>query len=202
MRPLVPHERDGVVTASAADWKQLGDITAKAFIADPVTNWVLGNPASMPALFRTQARELYLKHGVCQMVGNEAATMWMQPGVSAEVPSSAMLKLLPKLIANGGFGTIARAQAVGEVMEANHPKDPHAYLFTIGAVPEGRGKGNAGKLLRAMLDVCDAQSVSAYLENSNPINHGLYSAFGFEKISEFRADEDAPPLAGMWRKPR
>jgi hypothetical protein len=41
--------------------------------------------------------------------------------------------------------------------------------------------------------------VPAYLENSNPNNHGFYTSHGFEVMGPSISPADAPALIPMWR---
>ena len=76
------------------------------------------------------------------------------------------------------------------------------YLFTIGTRKAARGKGLGKALIRPVLEACDREGLSAYLENSNPDNTGFYMSHGFEHMKLFEVGEGAPPLEAMWRKPR
>lgn len=95
-----------------------------------------------------------------------------------------------------------RALSMSEKMQDAHPKEPHYYLFTIGALASARGQGIGRRLIAPMLAHADHEGVPVYLENSNPVNHGFYVSHGFEKIGEFEVGPGGPPMAPMWREPR
>ncbi|MEM6957729.1 MAG: GNAT family N-acetyltransferase, partial [Myxococcota bacterium] len=92
-----------------------------------------------------------------------------------------------------------RAAIVDHAMVSRRPTAPHYYLFAVGVLPEGRGKGLASALIRAGLDLADRDGVGAYLENSNPRNTPLYERFGFVAGTPFHANRGCPPLLPMWR---
>jgi GNAT superfamily N-acetyltransferase len=197
---------DGMTRAGAADWRQLGAITAEAFYEDPVNRWIFGTPETLDAVFPILARTHYLKHGLCHLIGDGGAAMWLPSGAPSEISLSATAQLAWALIANGSLGAIGRALEAGARMQAHHPKEPHLYLFTLGTRLASRGKGIGKALLAPVLAECDRTGTSVYLENSNPNNEGFYRSHGFESQGYFacgkdRGEQKAPPLQMMWRAP-
>ncbi|KAI9652728.1 MAG: hypothetical protein M1831_006621 [Alyxoria varia] len=81
-----------------------------------------------------------------------------------------------------------------EVLGAIH--DPQSYyLVYVGTKPSARGKGYAGKLIKATTDCADAEGVPCYLESSNAANLKLYERLGFEvrrRIWLERSDKRIP----------
>jgi len=196
------HLPDGLRRASPAEWQQLADITAEAFADDPVNRWLFGPPRAIKSAFRVLARDIYAKRGMCHLAGDGAAAMWTRHDTDTELSPLAMLKLAGGLLRHGSKGAIKRATTAGEIMQANHPKDPHIYLFTIGTRKTARGTGLGKALLAPVLSACDREGMPAYLENSNPDNTGFYTAHGFERMKLFNCGEGGPPLEAMWRKPK
>lgn len=188
--------------AQPGDWKQLADITAEAFAEDPVNRWLLGSPRAILTLMRVMARDVYLKHGLCFLHGDQGATMWVQPGDIAPLGRVAMLNFAAGVMVHGSRGALGRGLRLGDLMEDHHPKEPHMYLFTIGTRASARGQGIGKALLAPVLAACDRDRVPVYLENTNPANHGFYTAHGFERITEFPVGEGGPPMASMWREPK
>ena len=88
-----------------------------------------------------------------------------------------------------------------EQMDALHPQEPHWHLPLIGVDPAHQGKGIGSALLSHILDVCDAQNVSAYLEATSPQNVPLYERHGFEAVGSIQV-ADSPQIIPMLRKPR
>ena len=184
------------------DWRQLGDITAEAFADDPINNWIFGTGAARQATFSLLARETYLQHGICHMIGDQAATMWCLSDERTDLRAVTTLKLAWHLMTKGTRGAFGRAIHAGGVMDREHPAEPHLYLFTIGTRKSARGKGLGKAILRPMLEAADRASLPCYLENSNPDNTGFYGAHGFERVKLFEVGKDSPPLEAMWREPR
>lgn len=86
--------------------------------------------------------------------------------------------------------------------ERVHPSEPHWYLAFLAANVRLRGRGYGTALMAPMLERADREGLPCYLESSKPENLPFYNRFGFEVTSEFRIDEDAPPMWAMWRDPR
>ncbi len=193
-------ESTDLVRAHPSDWKQVADITAEAFLEDPVNQWVFGKPASIRSMFRVMAREMYVPSGTCHLHPAGGATMWMPPGVDAAPSQFGLLKFALGQLRHGTPGAIRRGMALSELMQAWHPKDPHMYLFTIGTTQAARGKGVGKGLLAPVLAACDAAAIPVYLENSNPANSGFYAAHGFERMGVFEIGGDnSPIMEPMWR---
>ena len=191
-----------VRTATHADWRQLGDITAEAFFDDPVNKWIFGTNRAIQSTFRVLARDVYTKHGLCYLAGDGGATMWSLSDATRNPSTLGMLSLVAGLMRWGTKDAIKRAIGAGEVMDANHPHEPHMYLFSIATRKAARGKGVGKALIRPMLEACDRDGLPAYLENSNPDNTGFYMSNGFEHMKYLEVGPGAPPLQAMWRKPK
>ena len=88
-----------------------------------------------------------------------------------------------------------------EQMDALHPQEAHWHLPLIGVDPAHQGKGIGSALLSHILNACDGQNVSAYLEATNPRNVPLYKRHGFEVVGSIQV-ADSPRIIAMLRKPR
>lgn len=192
---------DSLRTAARSDWKQLASITAEAFAEDPVNLWIFGNTQTMPPVFGTLARNIYLPGGICHLHGDSGATMWAHSSVSRELGTLATMRLVWALTMKGEKGAARRGLGAGEAMDREHPKTPHMYLFTIGTRKAARGQGIGKQLMQPMLDAADRASLPCYLENSNPANTGFYMSHGFERMKLFEVGTGSPPLEAMWREP-
>jgi ribosomal protein S18 acetylase RimI-like enzyme len=191
----------GIKPANPLDWRQLGDITAEAFSEDPINRWIFGTDAAMQATFRQLARDVYLPHGICHMIGDEAATMWSLSDTRQGLSPVQTLRLAWSLMSKGSKGAMKRAMGAGEIMARHHPSDPHLYLFTIGTRKAARGTGLGKAILRPMLDAADREGLPCYLENTNPANSGFYMSHGFERMEVFEVGQGSPPMEAMWREP-
>jgi GNAT superfamily N-acetyltransferase len=192
----------GLIRATRADARQVGEITADAFRADPFNLWLLGNQPAIRGVFVPLARHLYVPNGLAYRAGDEGAAIWMLPGGDSDLSFWAMNALRFNILFRATRGAIGRVEHAVAAMDAAHPAFPHAYLFTIGVRPRSRGTGLGRKLIAPVLEACDRLGLPAYLENSNPANRGFYGSCGFERTGFIEAEPDAPPLEAMLRQPR
>ncbi|WP_417615618.1 GNAT family N-acetyltransferase [Parasphingorhabdus sp.] len=193
----------GIQSVGTESVALLADITADAFRDDPFNRWLFGGFDPMHRTFANLARHIYATNGFCQILQEDgegrAATMWLMPGDKPDGSPLAMLQTYWGLLASGGFGALARGKAAGDAMANHHPKEPHAYLFTVGVASAGRGRGLGRRLIQPVLDACDHTNTMAYLENSNPANQRFYHSLGFERVELFHATPESPPLEAMRR---
>ena len=78
-----------------------------------------------------------------------------------------------------GPGPIARSQRVQEVMDLHRPREPHLYLWLLGAAPEAQRTGVGRALLAEVSSYADARGLPVYLETMNPDNVSYYLGHGF-----------------------
>ncbi|MGX7671990.1 GNAT family N-acetyltransferase [Plantactinospora sp. DSM 117369] len=97
-----------------------------------------------------------------------------------------------------------RMALVGELIAARHPdREPHWYLQQMVVLPELRGRGLGGAMLRHQLARADADGIGCYLEASSPRNRALYERYGFRAQGEpIQLPDGGPTLQPMWRDPR
>lgn len=194
---------EGMRKAVRADWRAHADITTEAFSEDPVLTWMMGTQRGLKSVFRTLAREVYIPKGECHIIPGKGATMWEPWGADASPGTLQLLMFALGQTLYGSDGAMQRGMKSAEVMAANHPKDRHWYLFTIGTTKSARGQGVGKTLLRPVLEACDRDGMPAYLENSNPDNSGFYRAHGFERMAEpFELADGSPCMEPMWREPK
>jgi len=192
----------GMGKASPADWRQVGGIIAEAFSEDPVNLWIFGNPGPMPTVFSALAKSVYLPRGFCQLSGDAGATMWSHSSANRELSLIPTLALVASVIGKGSKVAVQRALGASDLMQKEHPKAPHLYLFAIGTRKAARGKGLGKALMAPVLAAADRDRLPCYLENSNPANTGFYRSHGFERMKLLEAGPGGPPLEAMWREPR
>ena len=181
------------------DAQAVSSILAEAFSDDPVMTWMFGGSGPIQRLFDELTRDVYLAHGFGHISDNAAAALWLPPGGKARLPFMNELRLAASVLRNGGVSALKRAKATAQVVQSNHPQEPHYYLFAVGVLPAHQGKGFGGRIIRAGLARADRDGASAYLENSKPRNTPLYERLGFQPIDFLGLPSGAPPLLGMLR---
>lgn len=197
-----------VRSAHKPDIPPLAATLGRAFYDDPVSVWMLpddtSRTAQMTAYFATSTRYHHLEgDGVeiaCDGATVGAAALWDPPGRWKQSIWTQLL-MAPALIRAFGF-RISRGLAVSDLLEANHPEEPHWYLAVIGSDPSVRGRGFGQAVMASRLDRCDAEYCPAYLESSKEENVPYYERFGFQVIGEITLPNGGPTLWKMWREPR
>jgi len=193
--------------ALAADLPSLSAVLSRSFYDDPQTEFLFPDRATRDAdlqvMFSTIA-SAGLRRGHTYALADAggritAAAIWSPPEV-ASLSETEVGPLVEAIIGRYGDEGLMRVGAMSEAMEANHPVDPHLYLFVVGVDPSQQGSGLGEALLAPTLAHCDATGTAAYLESSNPRNLGFYRRLGFDAVSEFYP-EGGPLFTGMWRDP-
>lgn len=79
-----------------------------------------------------------------------------------------------------GISTVIRNLKSVKISHTHFPlKHPFCYLYLIGVLPEGQGKGLASKLMNPVLEDCKLNNKSVFLETANPKNVEIYKKKGF-----------------------
>ncbi len=180
------------------DTETMHTILCEAFAEDPVMNWLSDKPLFVPSIFHSIIPYV-LPYDSCQIHSSGlGATAWMPPGNTMDVPIG--LADILKACWQFGPGHLFRLNKLQTLIEREHPKEPHYYLFAIGTRYDAQGKGVGSSLLQSGVNRCDREGMPAYLENSNPRNFPLYKRYGFKVITEIKLP-DGPSLWPMWREP-
>lgn len=191
-----------------ADIRELARVLGRAFQDDPVSSWMLpdatARSARLPRLFATLTRHHHLGGGgvevACDGAAIGAAALWDPPNRWRQSPR-AQLAMTPALLRAFGL-RLAVARGAMELMQREHPEEPHWYLAVIGSDTTVRGRGFGQALMRSRLDRVDADHTPAYLESSNPDNVPYYERFGFTVTKEIALPDNGPTLWAMWRPAR
>jgi len=191
--------------ASVDDHSALTESLAHAFAQDPVSCWSAPHAGSrMKMLRRFFSSYLSTKQRydtVWTDADRTGAALWLPPGKWKNTFKED-LALVPSMLQ---WRLLLRAPIVGwglQNAESKHPAKPdHFYLATLGVAPEGQGRGIGSALLEPVLELCDRDSVPAYLEASKFDNIAYYSRHGFQQTGEIKLPR-GPSVYPMWREPR
>lgn len=180
--------------------REVVDILSEAFHDDPVLRWVKDSPEFVAA-FMELLLPSFIPAGLTYMdPAQRGAACWIGPKDQLQWPFT--LAKLVKMARIAGPSGLYRLMVSGSKTESSHPREPHYYLFMVGARPDCQGQGVGSALLSHMLRRCDREQVPAYLENSKEANLDFYRGHGFRVQREIRFARNAPPLWLMWREPR
>jgi len=193
-------EANHVRKATPAELEAMVEILGDAFEDDPVMRWVTPK-TSYPryAFALTLPSCLGHEHTYVTADGTGVAS-WLPPGVELESPVS--VDVIWKGLTQYGPGSLIRGLATLLQTQKRHPKQPHYYLFTIGALRSARGRGVGSALMREGLAKCDEEHMPAYLESSNAENLPFYRKHGFKVVDELRLTMNGPTMWLMWRDAR
>ena len=193
--------------ALTADLPSLSAVLSRSFHDDPQMQFLFPDATTRDADLRvmfTTIASAGLRRGHTYVLGDDdgtivSAAIWSPPEIVALSEAEAG-PLVEAIVERYGEEGLMRVGAMSEAMDANHPADPHLYLFVVGVDPSRQGSGLGEMLLAPTLTHCDATGTAAYLESSNPRNLGFYRRLGFRTVSEFHP-ESGPLFTGMWRDP-
>jgi ribosomal protein S18 acetylase RimI-like enzyme len=197
-----------VRAAQKPDITPLAQALGRAFYDDPVSVWMLpddvSRTAQLTAFFGASTRAHHLSGGGVEVAYDGstvgAAALWDPPNGWKQSTWS-QLRMVPALIRSFGF-RLSQGRALSDLLDANHPEEPHWYLAVIGSDPSVRGQGFGKAVMQPRLDRCDADYCPAYLESSKEENVPYYERFGFRVIGEITLPNGGPTLWKMWRAPR
>jgi GNAT superfamily N-acetyltransferase len=171
-----------------------------AFSSDPPCRWAWPDPQQYLEAFPRFARAFgsgAIDHGTAHYYeGFSGVALSLAPGTGPDEES--LVKVIENTVADERKGAMS---SMFEQMDALHPQEAHWYLPLIGVDPAHQRKVIGSALLSVVLNVCDSQKVSAYLEATSPRNVPLYERHGFEAIGSVQV-ADSPQIIPMLRKPR
>jgi ribosomal protein S18 acetylase RimI-like enzyme len=183
--------------AQASDVGALSATLAAAFFNDPVFAWCYPSGERRRRILVPWFDAVLtsnLVHGDTYTTDNAVAgAVWTPPGAEEDD------KLGDRLAEISGPDA-ERLLAAFALMEANHPHQPHHYLFLLATRPEMQSHGIGSRLLRPVLEQCDRDATPAYLEATSENSRRLYLRHGFEPVGEIRLP-GGPSMWPMWREP-
>ena len=184
-------EKAGLYIAQEKDLDRLAEVAADAYKDYPLHNWFTkgeydakASKLIMQISLKTMTEDAVI-YADSEEINGFAA--WLPFGFTGS-------KTLP-FLANGGLSLILHSgpSIIGRLLTyetyAMNLKKEFTdnfdwYLYNLSIKKEAQGKGIASKLMRPMLEFCDAEKMVAYLETNKDSNVGLYRHYGFELKSE------------------
>ncbi len=95
----------------------------------------------------------------------------------------------------------SRFDALGELLAAHHPHEPHWHLAFLAVHPTRQGAGLGSALMRRTHAELDRAGVPAYLEGTNEDNVRLYRRAGYRDMNPCGIYlPDGSPFFRMWRR--
>ncbi|MGO2861297.1 MAG: GNAT family N-acetyltransferase [Brevibacterium sp.] len=180
-------------------------LIARAFAADPLLGWLFPpddwteeRRLDAIAMLYWPSVEAYAARGAGHVVldGDEmiGVSLWSVPGVggpSAVLPRSSTVASV--LLGSKQEALASAMQGARE--QGSPPSTP--YLHDLAVAQERQGEGFGAQLLRAGLETWGADG--AWLESTNPRNHGLYKRAGFEVVADWPVGDTGVTMSRMVR---
>ncbi|MFB9904658.1 hypothetical protein [Allokutzneria oryzae] len=197
-----------VRTATRADLPRITAVLGRAFQRDPLMAWMLPDDRrrrrQLPRFFALNVRDEHFRLGSLEVAEQnsviQGANLHAGEGTSlgAALPRELFLRLRLARIAGRRAGEVLKAL---ELLEAARPSDTHWYARFLGADPDRTAKGVGARLLRSVVNQCDAKGLPLYFETSNPEMVKHCERLGCEVRGNVSIP-DGPELATLWREPR
>ena len=175
-----------VRAAVESDRAAITNMLVRSFWDDPVMTWMFPDESvrrvKLPRFYDLLWVTIF-PDGGCDVTDHvESATFWNPPD-KWQLPLTTLLRHAPRMIRAFG-AALPRALRILHAMDAVHPPEPHWYLNMVGTEPAQQGRGYGGSVIRARLQQCDADRLSAFLISSKESNIPVYRALGFDVTGE------------------
>ena len=195
-----------VRAATRADLPRITAVLGRAFQDDPFMAWMVPGEGrrrrQLPRFFALNARDFRLggievaeRDSVLQGAGLHAGE---GASLGSALPGDLLLRLRLARIAGRRTSEVLKGM---ELLEAARPSDPHWYGRFVGADPDRTGKGVGARLLRSVVNRCDAKGLPLYFETSNHDAVRHYERVGCEVHGKITLP-NGPELITFWREPR
>lgn len=186
-----------------SDRQQLVEVLSTAFADDPVFLYmfppdVTRREARLRGFFQLEVPRSARLGGAWRTDDGAGAAIWYPPGQWQASPWQGLLQMPAWMRVFGR--QLALAGRALMTMQAQHPHQPHWYLYYLATRPSHQGTGIGSALLRPILRRCDDQRLPAYLEATSQRNRALYLRHGFVDRDAY-ALPNGPTLYPMWREP-
>jgi len=188
--------------AGEADREAVNRLLDEGFQHDPVSNWVFPDEEHRRTTHRVLMGaflDMALAEGYVHVTEDGAAcALWMSMPAGAHGDPEGPARFR-ELVDPGN----ERVERIARLMDAIHPTDrPHEYLMFIAVKQDVRSQGTGTALIASVLERCDREGLSAYLEASSARSRGLYERLGFTFLGAPVELPDGPHMYPMWREPQ
>lgn len=167
------------------------DILTKSVKNDPQIDFLLGKSRDrnkvrmiMEYLFDVSFNkgEIYLNDD------NTATALWNISDKERFTVKSALRSI--SLIFKMGFESAWKIMKMDRLVAKYYPKNrKYARLWTIGVLPESKGKGYVKQFINLMADKMSKTKSALFIETANVKNIGTYNKIGFHVFKAIKQDE-------------
>lgn len=189
--------------ATAEDAERVGAVVAECFHDDPLTAWLLPDPADRPRILPSYfgaAGESAVEGGTVYVAGDfDAVAVWFDRTLPADPPPPEPDAHLTELC-----GPYAQNfHLVDKLMHEAQPSGPAHHQLAFLVVRESlRGRGIGGLLLERHHTILDDAGLPAYLDATHPDSHRLYLRHGYTDLADAYHPPGGAAIWPMWRPAR
>ncbi|MFN2425035.1 MAG: GNAT family N-acetyltransferase [Candidatus Binatia bacterium] len=190
--------------ADREEFPHLADVLTRAFGADPFHRWLFPDQEARPRRQRMlfeRVLAIYDRHGVVYTTTDGSGVALWDPPRDGGPSLTELLSFVVKVLPVFGVRALRIAQGMAP-LTSMHPAEPHWYLSVLGTDPARQRGGVGAALLSPVLERCDEENTSAYLESSRLENVPYYERFGFEVVAPVAMPAGGPVVYRMKREPR
>ncbi len=187
--------------ATPADLGRVCRTARLAFAEDPVFRWLFPDEAEYhsqsPGAWHHVGRRSIALSCTYTTDDSVAIGMYFPPGrPEVEVDDQPVPGVEPPTAERR-----AKFGALGEVMHAHTPDEPHWYLNVLATHPDWQRQGLGAAIIAPIAEQCLADGVPLYLETQSVANVAYYTHLGFTVRSEWDVPLDGPHMWGMLKPP-
>jgi GNAT superfamily N-acetyltransferase len=184
-----------VASAAPERFGTLAAVFGRAFIAEPMMRWPLGEPEDAEA-WLIRAFETFLRSlgdaGVVWEAGDAVGALVLIPP-DRRAPWEEAQVTMRAIYADGPDGA-RRYDAFWDWVESREPDEPLALLDSVAVEPAAQGRGIGSALIEFGLARARAGGYGVMLETGNPRNVPLYERHGFRVTDAADAPMDGPRI--------
>ncbi|MFI1213178.1 GNAT family N-acetyltransferase [Streptomyces sp. NPDC020802] len=188
--------------ADEGDREAVTRLLDEAFQDDPVSGWVFPDAdhrrRTHPLLMRAFL-DIVLDAGYVDVTEDgSACALWLSMPAEADEEDEDGPAQLREAVDPGN----ERVEQIGRLTAEAHPAGAaHEYLWMIAVRPGRQGEGLGTALIQHVLERCDGEGLSAYLEASSARSRELYERLGFVFTGSTVDLPAGPAMWPMWREP-
>ncbi len=184
---------------------EASNLMARAFLADPVYQYLLPNKKSYERRLKWMMRfmlRICPYRGVVHCVGEplQGIAAWLKPGEKVSFLDEVKAGVLSAPF-HLGIRSAWRSNSIMAETRKNRTRlsegKHYWYLWQFAVAPESRGKGYGRALLQPVLEEADAMGIDCWLDNSNAANIPIYEALGFRTVEEYTI-ENKKQIVKLW----